>query len=264
MDTNVKSGGNSVQSIQRAIKILQCFNWEERELRLTEIATKIGLSKSTVSRLLATLEEEGFLFRDSKTNRYKLGQSIYYLGLIAKESMDLRAISHPIMNEVTQKTLESTILYMRDEMERICFDQVESPQSIKRSLKIGDRSPLWAGATGKVMLAYLDESAWYAMADEVKPITTSTIVDHEQFIQELKKIKKNGYAVSLGESNPEVGCVAAPIFNDLRCVIGCVSISGPIYRFPSDTEPWCRLISDAAKRISGQLGYIEKTPQYTE
>lgn len=255
---------NSVRSIQRALRILLCFNWEERELTLTEISEKIGLAKSTVSRLLTTLEIEGFLVKDGRINRYKLGHNIYYLGLVAKESLDLRVISRPIMKEITELTQETTNLYILDNLDRVCFDQVESPLSVKRSVKIGERFPVWAGATGKVILANLDETVWYDMIKELRPLTEKTIVDPDEFINELRRIKENGYAVSVGEKEYEVGCVAAPIFDVNRRVIGCVSISGPSFRFPTDTDYFCSLVVDAARKISRQLGYYEKTPAYLE
>ena len=261
---NNTNNENSVRSIQRALRILLCFNWEERELTLTEISEKIGLAKSTVSRLLTTLENEGFLVKDGRTNRYKLGCNIYYLGLIAKESLDLRVISHPIMHEITELTQETTNLYLLDNLDRVCFDQVESPLSIKRSVKIGERFPIWAGATGKVILANLEEKIWYDMIKELRPLTERTIVDPDEFINELRYIRENGYAVSVGEKEYEVGCVAAPVFNVNRSVIGCVSISGPSFRFPKDTDYFSRLIVDASRRISKQLGYHEKTPKYIE
>ena len=261
---NEKNGENSVRSIQRAFKILLCFNWNERELTLTEITEKIGLAKSTVSRLLGTLETEGFLVKDGKSNRYKLGHNIYYLGLIAKESLDLRAISHSIMVEITKLTQETTNLYMLDNLDRICFDQVESPLSIKRSVKIGERFPVWAGATGKSILAHMDESVWQDMTKELRPLTEKTIIDPQEFINELKAIRANGYAVSVGEKDYEVGCVAAPIFDANRNVIGCISISGPSFRFPKDTDYFCSVIVNAARRISKQLGYYEKSLEHME
>lgn len=261
---NSKNGENSVRSIQRALSILLCFNWEDKELTLTEIAEKIDLAKSTVSRLLTTLEAEGFLVKDGRTNRYKLGYNIYYLGLIAKESMDLRAISNPIMKGVTELTQETTNLYLLDDRERVCFHQVESPLSVRRTVKIGERFPIWAGATGKSILANLDESIWYDMIKELKPITERTIVNPQEFINELRRIKEAGYAVSIGEKDYEVGCVASPIFDVNRKVIGCVSISGPSFRFPTDTDYFCSLVVDAARKISKQLGYYEKTPAYLE
>jgi IclR family KDG regulon transcriptional repressor len=101
-----KSDENNVRSINRALQILKCFTWNERRFTLTEIAKKVDLPKSTTSRLLATLENEGFIRRDSGSNYYKLGYEIYFLGLIAKESLDLGQISRPIMEEIGQATKE--------------------------------------------------------------------------------------------------------------------------------------------------------------
>lgn len=249
---------NNVRSINRALQILKCFNWNEREFTLTEIANKLDLPKSTVTRLLATIESEGFISKNIKTNHYKLGNTIYYLGLIAKESMDLRQISNQIMEEICRTTKETVNLYLLENLEKVCFNQIESPLAIKRYVRIGERSPIWYGATGKVILAYLDEKVWYEMAKHLKSYTEKTIVDPHEFIEELEKIRNRGYAVSVGEKESDVGCVAAPIFDDSCNVIGCTSISGPTYRFPEDTDYFVSLIIDGARKISNKLGYYER------
>ncbi|MBB6215285.1 DNA-binding IclR family transcriptional regulator [Anaerosolibacter carboniphilus] len=259
-----KSNENSVRSIQRALNILLCFNWDERELTLTEIAEKIGLAKSTVSRLLTTLELEGFISKDQKTNRFKLGHNIYYLGLIAKESLDIRKISRPIMEEIGRASQETVNLYLLENRERVCLEQVESPQPIKKSEKIGERVSIWQGATGRSILANLKENVWYEMIKELRPITEDTIADPDAFITELKKVKERGYAVSVGEKNAEVGCIAAPIFDAHRKVIGCLAISGPRFRFPENIDYYSELVVDGAKKISNQLGYYEISPGYME
>lgn len=259
-----KSGENSVRSIQRALNILLCFTWDERELTLTEIVEKIGLAKSTVSRLLTTLELEGFIAKDQKTNRYKLGHNIYYLGLIAKESLDIRKISRPIMEEIGQVSQETVNLYLLDHRDRVCFEQVESPLPIKKSERIGERVSIWQGATGRSILAHLKESIWHEMVKELRPITEDTIADPDAFINELNRIRERGYAVSIGEKNAEVGCVAAPIFDAHRKVIGCLAISGPRFRFPENIDYYSRLVTEGAKKISNQLGYFEASPRYTE
>jgi IclR family KDG regulon transcriptional repressor len=107
---------NNVRSVSRALQILKCFNWNEREFTLTEIAQKMDLPKSTVSRLLSTIESEGFIKRDERTNFYKLGNMVFFLGLIAKESIDLLQISRPIMEEICQATKETVNLYLLDNM----------------------------------------------------------------------------------------------------------------------------------------------------
>lgn len=255
---------NNVRSINRALRILKCFNWNEREFTLTEIAKKLDLPKSTVLRLLATIESEGFISKNIKTNHYKLGNTMYYLGLIAKGSIDLKQISNPIMEEICRTTKETVNLYLLDNLEKVCFNQVESPLAIKRYVRIGERSPIWYGATGKTILAYLDESVWHDMEKELKRFTKKTIVDPHEFIDELIKIRDRGYAVSVGEKESDVGCVAAPIFDNSGKIIGCASISGPNYRFPKDTDYFVSLIVDGARIISNKLGYYERLNGYGE
>lgn len=259
-----ESGENNVRSINRALQILKCFNLNERGFTLTEISQKVDLPKSTTSRLLSTLESEGFIKKNEGTNYYKLGNAIYFLGLIAKESLDLRQISQPIMEEIGQNTKETINLYLLDNLEKVCFNQVESPLAIKRYVRIGERSPIWYGATGKSILANLDESIWYEKSKELKKYTEKTIVDPDEFISELKAIKAKGYAVSIGEKEHDVGCVAAPVFDNSKKVIGCLSISGPQYRFPQDTDYFVSLVVDGAMRISNKLGYYGESSLYAE
>lgn len=260
----MEKNDNSIRSVQRAFKILKCFDWEHKELSFSEIVEKIELPKSTTSRILATLENEGFLVRDQDTQRYKLGHTVYLLGLVARESMDIRNITIPFLENMTKLSNETSNLYLLENLDRVCIAQVESPMPIKQLVKVGERFPIWAGATGRSILAYLDEEIWYDMKKELKQFTEKTLVDPDKFIQELKDIKRNGYSLSLGEKYHEVGCIAAPLFNESNCVIGCISISGPVYRFPEDISYLASLVTDASSKISHRLGYRVARPAYLE
>ena len=262
-EKNVK-GETTVRTLSRALSILMTFTWDDRELSLTQISEKIGLAKSTTLRLLGALESEGFIEKNFRTNHYKLGHNLYYLGLIAKDSLDIRTVSRPFMENITQLTKETTNLYLLDHYDRICFDQVESPLAIKRTVRIGERYPIWAGATGKSILAFMDRASWEKMKGRLERITEYTIADPDEFIQELEKIRNTGYAVSVGEKDYEVGCVAAPIYDASQKVIGCISISGPKFRFPADTDYFAKLVMDASHQISRQLGYYSKNLMYAE
>ena len=259
----MEKSDNNIRSIQRALNILECFDWAHRDLTFTEIVEKIELPKSTVSRILSTLEFEGFIVRDPDTQKYKLGHTIYLLGLIARESMDIRTISLPFMEKMTKLTDETSNLYILENNDRVCIAQIESPMPIKQLVKVGERFPIWAGATGKSILAQLDESIWYDMIKELKQFTDRTVVNPEAFINELKQIKENGYSLSLGEKFHEVGCIAAPIFNESG-VFGCISISGPVYRFPDDIVNYANLVTDAAQNISYRLGHRVRRSAYLE
>lgn len=259
----MEKGENNIRSIQRALNILECFDWNHRELIFTEIVEKIGLPKSTTSRILSTLEYEGFVVRDQDTQKYKLGHTMYLLGLIARESMDIRTVSIPFMEKMTKITDETSNLYLLENYDRVCIAQIESPKPIKQLVKVGERFPIWAGATGRSILAQLDESIWHDMEKELKQFTEKTVVDPEKFINDLRQIRKKGYSLSLGEKFDEVGCVAAPIFNE-NGIVGCISISGPVYRFPDDITNYASLVTDAASSISYRLGYREKRSAYLE
>jgi len=259
----VEKGDNNIRSIQRALNILTCFDWDHRDLTFSEIVERIELPKSTVSRILSTLENEGFLVRDQDTARYKLGHAIYLLGLIAKQGLDIRNISIPFMENMTKLTDETSNLYLLEDFDRVCIAQIESPKPIKQLVKVGERFPIWAGATGRSILAQLDESIWHEMEKDLIQFTEKTVVDPKQFVEDLKEIKRNGYSLSLGEKFQEVGCVAAPIFNESG-VIGCISISGPVYRFPEDVTEYAKLVTDSAQNISYRLGYREKRSAFLE
>ena len=259
----MEKGDNNIRSVQRALGILECFNWSHRELSFTEIVDRIDLPKSTTSRILATLEAEGFLIRDVDNQKYKLGQKLYLLGIIARESLDIRNISMPFMEDMTKKTKETSNLYILEDFDRVCIAQVESPMPVKQLVKIGERFPIWAGATGRSILAQLDESIWHQMGKELKQITERTVVDPKAFIEDLREIRQKGFSLSLGEKFQEVGCVAAPIFNE-NGVLGCISISGPVYRFPEDITEYANMVMDAADKISYKLGYREIRSAFLE
>jgi DNA-binding IclR family transcriptional regulator len=254
---------SGIRSVQRALNILQCFDWDNKELTFSEIVDKISLPKSTTSRILSTLENEGFLIRDPDTMKYKLGHSIYLLGIVAKESLDIRSISLPFMEKMTKLTNETSNLYLLENYDRVCIAQVPSPMPIKQTVQVGERFPIWAGATGRSILAFLDESVWDEMIKELKQFTDKTVVDPDEFINDLREIRRKGYSVSMGEKFVEIGCVAAPIFNANR-VIGCISISGPVYRFPKDTTSYTNLVTEAAQSISHKLGYRIKRSAFLE
>ncbi len=261
MKENTSSGNGGIRSIERALSVLLCFDWQNQTLSTTEIAKKIGLAKSTTSRILSTLENEGFLFRDETTSLYQLGHQIYYLGMLAQKDFDIREVSYPIMKEIRDKTQETISLYLLKDYQRVCVAQVESERSIKQSSVIGEGLPIWLGASGKSILAFLDDQAWQQAAGEVQPLTPKTIVKESELFGELDTIRNRFYAVSEGERYDEVACVSAPIFGKNNEVIGSLSISSPYYRFPKDTRDFSELIIEGAKKISERMGYRWMAPR---
>lgn len=259
---NSNSDGN-VRSIERALDILMCFKPDQQELSLTEISAQINLARSTTHRLLTTLLNQGFLRKHPDSSRYQLGYNLNYLGYVAQESLSINRISLPFMREIQRKSEETVNLYLLDGTQRICAQQVESNSSLKQSVKVGERFPLWEGASGKCMLAHMEQSHWESMAKQIVPLTVNTVVDSKQFFDELRMIKKHEYATSYGERDTEVSCVAAPIFDNCSQIVGSLTISGPTFRVPKNPEKFIQYVLVGSKSISKQLGYKSAHMQST-
>lgn len=244
--TNAK-GEQGLRTVQRAIDILNCFSEERSELTLTEIAAEIKLAKSTTSRLLSTLEQNSMIEKDQYTLKYKLGMKVYYLGYLAGKSIETRLIARPIMNEVRDHTKETVNLYSIDDIYRVCLEQAEGLRSVRHTVKIGQKLPLWAGAGGKALLAFQKQS----FINELL-----TIVDKPELEEELRTIKSEKGCYSIDERGEGTSAVAAPIFDINGKVKACLSISGPTMRFSQDkiTE-YQQIVKESASLISSKLGY---------
>ncbi|MGZ0085980.1 IclR family transcriptional regulator [Caldibacillus thermoamylovorans] len=240
-----------LRTVQRAIDILYCFTLEEQELSLTEIAKKISLAKSTTTRLLATLEQNRLIVKDPETLKYRLGQGLYYLGHIAGKSIEVREIAKPVMERLRDETRETVNLYVLEQDARVCIEQCEGLQALRHMVKIGERLPLWAGAGGKVLLAYQSPSFQERILAQVPTEERRT-----RLTAELEMIRQRGSASSIDEREVGSAAVAAPIFNIHGEVNACLSISGPTHRFTPETIGWFEsLVKEGAQTISEKLGY---------
>lgn len=248
----------NVKSIEKAFNILLCFDWDSKELSLTEISKKMNMAKSTASRLINTMVDMGFLSRNDESGKYNLGNKVYYLGQLAKETLDLRKIALPSLEELTKLTRETSHIYIYQGMERTCFEQIESPQEVKQSVRTGSIEPLWQGATGKAILAFLDEQIWSKAYNEMKKHPyDQKYADKNVFFEELKTIRGLGYSVRGKSPEDSVGCIAVPIFDISRRVSGSLGISTPAYRFPEDIKEYLRYLLEESKKISEELGYTK-------
>ncbi|SFI78772.1 IclR family transcriptional regulator [Thermoflavimicrobium dichotomicum] len=244
---------SGLRTVQRALDILYCFTVEEQELTLTEIANKINLAKSTTTRLLATLEQNDFILKDPNTLKYRLGQGLYYLGYIAGKSIKIREIAKPIMERLRDETRETVNLYILDKESRVCIEQCEGLQSIRHLVKIGEKLPLWAGAGGKVLLAYQSEAFQQQIFKQVPSKERL-----ETLQKELPEIRLQQCASSIDEREVGSAAVAAPVFNINHEVTASLSVSGPTNRFtPEIINQLKELVKVNAMEISQKLGYRE-------
>ncbi|MGE6631968.1 IclR family transcriptional regulator [Bacillus sp. NPDC077027] len=245
---------SGLRTVQRALDILYCFSEERQELTLTEISKEMNLAMSTTTRLLKALETNDFIEKNQETLKYRLGQKIYLLGHIAGKSIQLREIAKPLMYKLRDETKETVNLYVIDQTSRICIEQAEGLQSIRHLVKIGEKLPLYAGAGGKVLLAFQKEDfrgiVLEQMADKVSRVKLE---------EELQKTLETYIAISVDEREVGSAAVASPIFNIHGEVKACLSISGPTHRFTDDVIPKLeQQVRQYAMHLSEKLGYISK------
>jgi len=245
---------SGLRTVQRALDILYCFTLEQQELSLTEIANKIQLAKSTTTRLLSTLEQNNFIVKDPDTLKYRLGQGLYYLGYIAGKSIEIKELAKPVMQRLRDETRETVNLYVLENDSRVCIEQCEGLQSVRHLVKIGEKLPLWAGAGGKVLLAYQSDDFQNRIFEQVPSRERL-----ETLQRELPQIKSERCASSIDEREVGSAAVAAPIFHINHEVKACLSISGPTNRFTPETiDRLKQLVKRGAMAISEKLGYQEK------
>ncbi|XIA67608.1 IclR family transcriptional regulator [Bradyrhizobium sp. TZ2] len=219
-----------VDAVGRALAILKAFGPERAAMTLTEIAEATDLYKSTVLRLAASLEADGFLMRG--TDRlFRLGPELWRLGALYQSGLDLGDLIKPSLHRLVEATGETASFYIADGDERICLYRVNSPRSVRHHLEEGQRLPIDRGAASRVLTAYRDP----ASADG-------------------KKIRDRGFYVSVGERDPEVAAAAVPVIDVHGKLRGALSVSAIRTRFDADARKSAiEVLRSEAKALVGLL-----------
>lgn len=234
----------TVRAVERALDILLCFT-KNRELALTEISSQIGLHKSTVHRLIATLEDKGFVIRDSRTDKYRLGMKIWELSTHLSNSDDPAVLLLPAMESLRDRLGETVSLYLRDGAERIRIQAVQSNQAVRRVAQVGARLPLWVGASSKVLVAFAPPASQESLLGS--PDWPKS-VDKKQYRRQLDEIVRKGYAISIEERESGAAAVAVPIMDRTGRIAAALSVSGPVSRLSEETlEAYAPLLKEAAR-----------------
>jgi len=253
--------GKHVQSLERALNILEVMAQEGAPISVTELAEKVHLKISTVHRLLATLSYRGYVDQGPEDNKYKLGLKLLEIGNSVLNLSDIRTISRPYLEELVEKCNETANLAVLDETDVVYIDQVESKNLIivRMFAQVGNRGPVHCTASGKVLLAFNQKEK----ADEIisqlnmTKYTNETIVDPNHLKKELQRIRQEGYALDWGEREEHVRCIAAPIFNHEGKAVASISISGPSTRITNYymKNELVDIIKSSAASISSRMGY---------
>lgn len=228
-------GKTGVDAVGRALAILKAFGAERTAMTLTEIADATDLYKSTVLRLAASLEADGFLVRGSD-RLFRPGAELWRLGALYQRGLDLGEVIRPALRRLVEATGETASFYVADGDERICLYRVNSPRSVRHHLEEGQRLPIDRGAAGRVLTAYRESS---------DPAG--------------KKIRDRGFYVSIGERDPEVAAAAVPLVDVHGKLRGALSLSAIRTRFGADARKTAvNALKSEAKALVGLLPASEE------
>lgn len=261
LETNEKdskdSKDNLLSSVKNALLILRSFSMDEPEKKISDLALQLGLNKSTVSRTMATLASEGFVYKDPETKKYRLGMTIISLSGIINNNMDVYTESQPILNKLVQDIDETAHISILDNTDVIYIQKIECNHYVRALTHVGKRNPAYCTSSGKVLLAYADESVVETTINSgLKKYTETTITDPDELREHLRKIKQDGFAYSLAEFNEGVHSVAAPIYDYTGKVIAALTVVGPMQRIQQNKiRPLAKKVIEASMEISDRMGY---------
>jgi DNA-binding IclR family transcriptional regulator len=246
-----------IQSIQRAAEILRSFTEAEPELGVVELGKRLNLHKSTVSRILSTLQEEGLVSQNGETGKYRLGIGLISLAGVALGRLNVRGVSQPHLNNLVEVSQETVNVVVLDGKECVNIERVASPKPIRYVGWIGRRMPLHCTAAGKALLAYLPPEQQEAIFFvPLTKYTEKTITNLVQLKSELTDVCRQGYAIAHEEFEEEYSAVAAPVFTHSGKVAGVISLSGPTYRLgPGQIENFIEPLLETAHKASADMGY---------
>jgi DNA-binding IclR family transcriptional regulator len=259
MDEVSAARRDSVQSLERAFDLLEALV-EGGELGVTELATRTGLVPSTAHRLLNTLGRRGYVTQSSTSGRYLLGYKIVELASGLEHRLSrLRAVARPHLETIRRATEETTNLVVLDGDRVVYVDQVEGTRSVRMFTAVGTSALAHTTGSGKAIMAYSQPellTAVYGERGELERLTPRTLVTIEALQDDLKRIRRRGYAIDNEEHEEGVGCVAVPLFDHTGQPCAAMSVSGPSARIlHADTAEVGALLSEHARTISEALGY---------
>ncbi len=220
-----------VQSVNRAVSILEAYSIEEPWLGVTQLANKLGLDKSTVHRLLASLLQGGLVEQDPRTRKYRLGIRLLEFGNIVLGTRKLPELALPYLRYLSDTVEEMTYLAAQSRDAILTVLQVPSPHLLQWTTWIG-RGPFHCTSTGKIFLAHASEDELRALLETGLPRrTTKTICDATELRTELERIREQGFATVFEEYKEGENAVAVPITKPDDTVIAAIGVVGPSYRF---------------------------------
>ena len=256
-DPDPRDGG--VQSVDRALSILETLAEDDEGYRLSDLAVRTGLSTSTVHRLLATLEKRRFVQFDHYESKWHVGARSFSVGATFARRRNFTAQAMPYLRKLRDQTRETANLAVVDDESIIVLTRIESREIMRSLTKVGGRVAMVASGVGKAVLAtYPDEDVNAIIRRQGMPrLTEKSIVRPGELFRELEAIRRQGYAVDDEEARMGLRCVAAVVYSDCSEPLAAISVSGMTSRMTDDRLPTIgRTVREVAAELTVALGGV--------
>ncbi|MGB3187437.1 MAG: IclR family transcriptional regulator [Ornithinimicrobium sp.] len=243
-----------VQSVDRALSVLAIIA-RSGDCGVSEIAHELGVHKSTVFRLVATLEAHDMVEQQADRGKYRLGMGVLRLAGSATARLDVVQEARPIARDLAASTGETVNLAILSDHSALYIDQVAGPSALQPNNWVGQRIPLHATSNGKVLLSGLPDAEVIAIVGTLTRYTSSTITSMTRFRRELAVVAEQGFAVAIDELEVGLSAVAAPVRDAHGDIVASLSVSGPTFRIPAERVPdIAPTLREAAGAVSSRLG----------
>jgi len=246
------------RTVAKALDVLLCFSHSEPELSLTDISERLGIHKSTMHRLLGTLEAKRFVQRDPETGRYRLGTRLLELAFLVMEHNDLQQRARPHLYRLLEECQETVDLSVLDGNSVVYLEVIESPHRVKLAARPGQRLPVHSTASGKALLAFVPPYELERLLPaELTRYTESTLATREALIRDLEAARQQGFAVSFQEHEAGINAVAAPVLDMRGYPIAAVAVAGPAFRLtPERIKEIAPSVKATAEAIARDVGAV--------
>jgi DNA-binding IclR family transcriptional regulator len=248
-----------IQAVSHALDLLEQFHDDVDELGVTELSKRLKLHKNNVFRLLATLESRGYIEQNKATENYRLGLKALELGQTFIKQMGLLRQAKPILERMVEQSNETSYVAIYKDNHIVYLDVVETSLTVRVVSRVGSRLPAYCTASGKVHMAHMSEEELDELLAAMKFVqhTPTTITSAEAMRKVLEQVRVDGYAIDDEELDPGVRCIAAPIRDYTRRIVGAISISGPNMRVSDERlkAELVPLVLQSAADLSTRLGY---------
>lgn len=255
-------GEYAIQTVTNALALLEAFATEE-ELGVTELSLRLDLHKNNVFRLLATLEQSGYVDQCSRTDRYRLGARCLELGQSFSRNRSLLRQAKPLLEELAEETGEAAHLGVLRDFEVVHLDGAVADRLVHTSVRVGRRLPVHCTALGKVLLGCAPRGVQetydrqVVAAGRIEARTPATLTDPSKLQEHLRAVGSDGHAVDAEECERGLACAAAPVFDATGRVVAGLSVSGPSFRLGPEliASRIVPLVVAVAERLSQGLGH---------